>query len=130
MSYFLNPTIPSNYDDVWLIAFRVDPDREQPDFYTIFFNGDRDIPLNENGYIIFFNDLEILYKTIKKIIPEFYSELKETELFTIDVAEMLYLIQTKSIDEYSTIVNSLNIIIDILNCTTKFFPKDYKTKLL
>ena len=55
-----------------LIGFRVDRDREEADFYTVFLIGDRDISLNEDSYIIFFNDLDILYKISEKIIPEIY----------------------------------------------------------
>ncbi len=39
MPFSLNFSIPSNYDEIWLIGLRIDPDTENPDFFTIFFSG-------------------------------------------------------------------------------------------
>ena len=70
-------SIPSIYDEIWLIGLRIDPDIKNYDFFTIIFSGEyEDIALNIDNYII--QDIDdikniskkVNYKIIKKYLKE------------------------------------------------------------
>lgn len=71
-----------------------------------------------------------MYKVIERSIPSIYLKLKAAELGTVDIASMLYLIQQEEIENNCIIVNSLNILLDLLSCTKSYFTKAIKKNYL
>ena len=110
-------SIPSDYNEIWLIGLRIDPDRENCDFFTILFSGDIDVPLTIDNYIVFFDEIDFLSKTIELEVPEIFNDLNTSEIELVDLAQTLYLISVEDIDNSATIVDSLNIIIDLVKAS-------------
>lgn len=126
-----NIVLPDNYESTWLIGFRLDPDREEPKLFTLIFSGDRDFPLAIDGYIIFFNNLDLIPNALELVNYEQRKVVKtpnEIDL-VVDIAVMLYLICEEDIDDSATIVNGLNIIFDLVKATNLPFPSKYKQNL-
>lgn len=123
--------LPDNYESTWLIGFRLDPDLENAKLFTLMFVGDRDFPLAIDGYIIFFNNLDLIPKALELVN---YEQRKVIETpyeidLVVDLAEMLYLICSGDIDDSATIINGLNIIFDLVKATNLPFPSKYKQNL-
>ena len=126
MSYCLNFSIPSDYDDIWLIGLRIDPDKETSDFFTLIFSGDSDIPLTIDNYIVFFNEIDFLSATIEKMFPEIHKKIDISEVYIVDIAQIFYLINLEAIDNSNTILDGLNIIIDLVKASRLTMPDRYK----
>lgn len=121
--YFI---IPPNYDGKYLVGFKLDPDRENCDFFTVVFCGDIDQPLTIDDYIIFFNDISILSKTLEFVAPEILQDLDISDFAIIDIAEMLYLIEREKIDNSAIILNGLNMIFDLVKASRLKMPDECK----
>lgn len=126
MSNSLKFVIPLDYDELWLIGFRIDPDQENYDFLTVIFSGDIDQPLTIDGYIVFFNEIDVLSKTLELVIPEVMQNLDVSEFEIVDLAAALYLIDVGKIDDSAIIVNTLNILIDLVKATRLKMFNEYK----
>jgi hypothetical protein len=129
MSNSLKFDIPPNYDELWVIGFRVDPDRENYDFLTVIFSGDIDRPLTIDGYVIFFNKLDVLSETLELAAPEILQNLDISEFYIVDIAMTIHLIHKGEIDDSVVIVESLNIIIDLVKAARWPMPNEYKSIL-
>lgn len=115
-----------------LIGFRVDPDRDHPDVYTLFVIGDKDEPLMSGGYILFFSNPELVDKALKLSDNNNTKQLgpppQDVDLIC-DAAKSLYLIECEDIDQSATIINFLNILFDLVKATQLAIPEDYKRVL-
>lgn len=118
--------IPPNYDEIWVTGFRIDPDQENYDFLTVIFSGDIDQPLTIDGYIAFFNKIDVLRETLKLAAPEVLQNLDISEIEIVDIATTLYLLNKGEIDDSVVIIESLNIIIDLAKTTKLPMPSEYK----
>jgi hypothetical protein len=126
MSNSLKFDIPTNYDEIWVIGFRIDPDQENYDVLTVIFSGDIDQPLTIDGYIVFFNAIDVLSKTLEIAAPEVFKKIDISEFYIVDIAMTLHLISKGEIDDSVVIVESLNIIIDLAKTTKLPMPSEYK----
>jgi hypothetical protein len=111
-----NVVQPDEIDGISLVGFRLLPESDSPDWYTLFTYGVKDIPVMDNDQVVFFRSLDLVDKayaffddSIKSLSPP-PSELD----YVCDVAEMLYIINNEDRDESATIVNGLNIMFDLL----------------
>jgi hypothetical protein len=129
MSNSLRFDIPINYNEIWVIGFRIDPDREGYDFLTVIFSGDADVPLTIDGYIVFFNRIDVLSKFLELAVPEVLQNLDVSEFYIVDIAMIIYLINKEKIDDAAVIVDSLNIIIDLVKAARFSIPDEYKLAL-
>jgi hypothetical protein len=129
MSNSLKFDIPVNYDEIWITGFRIDPDRENYDVLTVIFSGDTDRPLTIDGYIVFFNKIDVLSKFLEISAPEVLQNLDISEFEVVDIATALYLINKEKIDNSSVIVDSINIIIDLVKAARYPIPDEYKLVL-
>ncbi len=115
-------------EELWLIGFLIDPDSESPDLYTLFFPGEVDEPLVVEDYIVFFVKPETAAKALKisdKNETLINSLPKEVDLIC-EVAGSLYIINYQDIDPDATIVNFLNILLDLIKATGLPMPEDYR----
>ncbi|QUY46219.1 hypothetical protein [Acaryochloris marina] len=119
--------LPRNCESIWLIGFRFDPDIAKPDFLTLIFSGDEDLPLTLNNYILFFRDIKLI-----EIEADPSSEIQNLQLpqeinLVVDIAEISYILFNEDIDESIAILDSLNIIFDLVKATgISFKPIDKK----
>jgi len=120
-----------NKENVWLIGFIIDPDAETPQLYTIFFPGDIDKPLTNQGYILFFSDLQITTKAIKAGDIDYHNFIyPPTEVDLVcNIAELLYLINHETRDDSAIIVDCLNILFDMIRAIHINMPPNYQSIL-
>src|ERR687894_232474 len=59
----------NDIDGVSLIGFRIDPDSESPDIYTLMTYGAKEVPVVVDGQILFFRSLSSV-----KVAYDFFSE--------------------------------------------------------
>ena len=124
-------SLPNNYQATWLIGFRFNPDNPEPKLFTLMFSGNEDIPLSDDGYIIFFENITSVSEALELIPSNQRGSLtipKEIEL-VVDIALILYLTCYEETDDNATIINGLNIIFDLVKSTGIDFPKGYKQSL-
>jgi hypothetical protein len=102
-----------------LIGVGLDPDIEQPDLYYLLYEADKDTPVTDSGRILFFRD-----PTQSKIVADqFASHLSvdnfdiESPLVVCDIAETLYYLTHGGVDESDTVVNSVNLLLDLVDAT-------------
>lgn len=114
-----------------LVGFRLSPDSENPDWYTLFTYGEKDIPIMDNDYLVFFKSVDLIdgaYNIFDNSIKSIFPPPSEIDL-VCDVAEMLYVINHQDSDGSATIVNGLNIIFDLLKAIQVNLPAEYKNVL-
>jgi len=123
-----NVVQPGEINGIALIGFRLSPESESPEWYTLFTYGVKDIPVMDNDQVLFFRSPDLVDKafaffdsSVKSLSPP-PSELE----LVCDVAEMLYIINNETRDESATIVNSLNTIFDLLKAVKMNIPAENK----
>jgi hypothetical protein len=122
---------PADEEILLLVGFRLDPDREDPEVYTLILEDEKDRPLVANDQILFFNKPELAPGALELSDPDFKRHgppPKEVDL-VCDVAECLYLITSENADPSATIINALNIIFDLVQATKLPMPAEYKRAL-
>jgi hypothetical protein len=129
----MNEKIEESFiDAVSLIGFRINPDSEEPEFYTLLDrSGDKDRALTVDSDLIFFAKLEqkqqafnLFREEIKKgcAVPD------EIDLVA-DLAGALYLIENEGLDDSAIILNLLNTIFDLLYSVDIQLSDDKKSLL-
>ncbi|MGL5064473.1 MAG: hypothetical protein ACRC62_31175, partial [Microcoleus sp.] len=86
---------------LWLFGFRIDPEIEEPNLYTLIAYGDRELPLVAGGQLVFFTRPELAINALE-LCGINVSELgtPPTEIDAIcDLAETLYLLDAEDVDE-------------------------------
>ena len=119
---------PSEINGISLVGFRLSPESENPDWYTLFTYGQKDIPVKDNDQVVFFKSLDLVdraYALFDDNIKGLFPPPLELDLIC-DVAEILYIINNEDRDESATIVNGLNTIFDLLKATQMNLPSEYK----
>lgn len=118
-------------EKLYLFGFRIDPDREDPEIYTLFIYGEQERPLVADGYIVFFSQPDLAISALKLCkIDTSQLGMPPTEVALLcDIAEMLHLIRYKDIDDSATILNCLNTVFDLVKATLLPLPNDYKRVL-
>ncbi|MBE9114757.1 hypothetical protein IQ249_02490 [Lusitaniella coriacea LEGE 07157] len=119
------------YENMYLIGFRINPENEEPEAYTILLFGETNRPILINDYIVFFSKPEFARFAVESSEPslmEYLSVPKDVEL-VVDIAQTLYLINSEDIDLDSTILDFLNIFVDLIQPFDSSMPKSYKTQL-
>lgn len=122
---------PSTWNDIWLIGFIIDPDNTEPKLFTLIFTGKTDRPLASESYIVFLNNIKLVPDLMNSIELESGQKtmIPEEIEYVINIPNLLYLISIGDIDESTTVVDSLNIIFDILKETRLSVPDKYKNQL-
>lgn len=113
---------------LWLFGFRIDPETEIPNLYTLIVYGEQEPPLVAGGQLLFFNRPELAINALQLCDID-VSELKNspTKIDAIcDIAETLYLLDAEDFDESATILNCLNPLLDLVKATLIPMPTEYK----
>jgi hypothetical protein len=118
-------------EKLYLFGFRIDPDREEPEIYTLFIYGEQERPLVADGNIVFFSRPDLILSALKLCeIDTSQLGIPPTEVSLVcDIAETLHLISYKDIDDSATILNCLNTVFDLVKATSVPLPNDYKRVL-
>lgn len=117
--------------EIWLIGFSINPDTEYPDLYTLFFPGETDEPLVVEDYIIFFSKPELAAKALKLSAKkeQFLDALPQEVDMVCEIADTLYKVNHQDIDPDATIINCLNILLDLVKAIKLPIPEEYKRVL-
>ncbi len=121
----------NNQQKPWLIGFSINPDTVSPELYTLFFPGEVDKPLLSENYLIFFNTPELATKAFAlsdNAKQNFELPSSEVDL-VCDIAQSLYLISEADVDSSATILNCLNILLDLVKAIKLPMPPEYQTVL-
>jgi hypothetical protein len=116
------------HEELILVGFRVDPNHDGPEFYTVLaVGGDNDRPLTSEGRIVFFVRPELaatalaLDNELSRVGPA--PEALET---FCDVAEALYRVNSQNADPDGVILDCLLVFYDLLRATKLHMPDRYQ----
>ncbi|NJK66920.1 MAG: hypothetical protein HC941_10535 [Microcoleus sp. SU_5_3] len=113
---------------LWLFGFRIDPETEQPNLYTLIVYGEQEPPLVAGGQLVFFTRPELAINALQ-VCDIDVSEVGRPpiEIDAIcDIAETLYLLDSEDFDESAIILNCLNPLFDLVKATLIPMPTEYK----
>lgn len=124
-----NSTISIDDEALYLVGFCLSANEHESDLWTLITSGgDIDRAIVTGSKIIFFNDpelapadLELADNDLKQLGPA-----PQEVVLVCNVPEMLRLVDTESVDETATILNSLNTFFDLLEAVKQPLPSDYK----
>ncbi|MFM9263953.1 hypothetical protein [Tychonema sp. BBK16] len=127
----LPPANPNQEKLLWLCGFRIDPETEAPNLYTLIAYGEQEPPLVAGGQLVFFSRPELAINALQLCdIDVTTLGMPPTEIDAIcDIAETLYLLDAEDIDESDTIVNCLNTLFDLVKAILMPMPTEYKRVL-
>ncbi|MEG3848752.1 hypothetical protein QT971_15410 [Microcoleus sp. herbarium19] len=114
-----------------LFGFRIDPDTEIPNLYTLIVCGEQEPPLVSGGQLVFFTRPELAINALQLCDID-VSELGKppAKIDAIcDIAETLYLLDAEDIDESGIILNCLNSLLNLVKATLTPMPAEYKRVL-
>lgn len=117
---------------LYLVGFRINPDIEKPEVYTLLLCNDVDKPLiTEDGYIVFFTKPEAASMALELGTDDFkkYAPAPNQVELVCDIAKMMFLISEKNCDPDATIINCLNTLSDLVATSDLEMPEEYR-KLL
>jgi hypothetical protein len=120
-------------EDLYLVGFRLDPNSEGPQFYTIFaFGGDNERPITTVGdRVVFFTRPELAAKALAIGDPtmQAFGDPPEDLDMLCDLAETLYLVNSEQTDPDKTIVDCLELLDDLVRATRLNMPPVYQQVL-
>jgi len=122
------PFESSLIEGVALIGFRLNPDSESSDLFTLMAYGDRDFPVQQAGRIVFFCDVALVPVAFKCFPDEITRGLQpplEAQL-VCDLARALHIIETRDCDDSATVLNCLNTLFDLVTASGLYWPNRYK----
>ena len=116
---------------LWLFGFRIDPDTEIPNLYTLIVYGEQEPPLVAGGQLVFFTRPELAINALQLCNIDVKKQGKPpTQIDAIcDIAETLYLLDAEDIDESGTMLNCLNALLNLVAATLTPMPTEYKQVL-
>ncbi|ABF40029.1 hypothetical protein Acid345_1026 [Candidatus Koribacter versatilis Ellin345] len=120
-------------EDLYLVGFRLDPDSEGPQFYTLFaFGGDNERPITTVGdRVVFFTRPELSQRALEIGDPSMQAlgEVPEDLDMLCDIAQTMYLINAESEDSDKIIVDCLEVVDDLVRATRLSMPPLYQEAL-
>ncbi len=122
---------PNQEKLLWLFGFRIDPETETPNLYTLIVYGEQEPPLVAGGQLVFFTRPELAINALQ-LCDINISELGKppTQIDSIcDIAETLYLLDAEDIDESGIMLNCLNALLNLVKVTLTPMPTEYKRVL-
>jgi hypothetical protein len=116
---------------LWLIGFRTSPEADTANFYVLFIHNAKDRPLQVNGKIVLFDNPSLAPRALAQTEPavrELGPAPEDPDLIC-DVAESLRLIAAENRDPSATILNFLNVLLDMVAATNVPLPPGHKRAL-
>jgi len=99
-----------------LVSVRISPQRNNPEFFCLLNEGERDTPLMRDGRVIFFADRtrarQVLRVHASSVVVDEIDV--ETPFVCLDIANTLYVLGLNCVDDQGTVVDTLNLILDFL----------------
>jgi hypothetical protein len=116
---------------LYLFAFRIDPDSATPELLTLFVYGDTERPLTADERILFFSKPELGRQAIEHagLIAQFPDPPPQEVSLTCDLAAALYLVAHADEDEGSVLLNCANTLLDMI-AASQFAVPDAHSRVL
>jgi len=114
---------------VWRLgAIRIDPDMDHPELYCLILEGAKDRPLLCDGRILFFTELDRAEELIAKYGSDLPYDWKDLEkpFFHCDIAEALHALTEEQVDQNASILDAVNFLLDLVECSPVPMPASYK----
>jgi hypothetical protein len=127
-------TTPSHGDDapqLFLFAFRIDPDSTAPELLTLFVYDDAERPLMADDRVLFFTKPELARSAIEQagLREQFPHPPPRDVSLTCDIAAALYLVAHGDEDDASVLLNCVNTLLDMI-AATRFAVPDEHSRVL
>jgi hypothetical protein len=120
-------------EDLVLVGFRIDPDSDDPQFYTLFaFGGENERPITTVGdRIVFFSAPELAQSALEISDPTMQAlgDPPEQLEMLCDVAEAMYLVNSEESDPEQIILDCLGALDDMVRATRLSMPPAYQQAL-
>jgi hypothetical protein len=118
-------------DGIALVGFRLNPDSQSPDVFTLVTYGDCDSPVQEDGEILFFTEPALALKAYERYAEDIRAVLPPPTKVDLvcDIPAALWIVESQDRDESATVLNCLNTIFDLVRATGFDWPADYKRVL-
>lgn len=114
-----------------LIGFLLDPNRDEPQLYCLMREGQVDVPLMASGRIVLFAEMgraaELLHR-YGRVADGEVPDIERPFLFC-DVAQTLHRLSMGGIDDESAILNTVNLLLDLVVATGVPFDERRRTAL-
>ena len=117
---------------IWRLAgFRLDGDKDYPEFYCLVLEADKDAPLMVNGRIALFLDRE----RAEEIILHYGAGLQydwadvDNVFYRCDIASALHVLSVGAYDDTRVIIEVVNLLLDLIRCVTVPTPVRFKEVL-
>ena len=124
---------PKSTEDLALVGFRIDPEAEGPQFYTLFaLGGDNERPITTVGERVVFFPTPDLASNALEIGDPSMQELGEPPLeleMLCDVAQTMYLVNNEDEDPDRVILDCLEVLDDLVRATRLSVPPQYQEAL-
>jgi hypothetical protein len=123
---------PPPLEALYLVGFRLDPDSEGPQFYTLFvLESDNDRPLVSEGRVVFFGRPEQANAALKlstNDMARLGPGPKELEIFC-DMADSLHIANAQNEDADGVLLETIAIFDDLIRATQINVPAQYMAVL-
>lgn len=120
-------------EDLYLVGFRIDPNAEGPQFYSVFaFGGENERPITTVGdRVVFFTSPQLAGKAMEIGDPTMSAIGAAPEELDMlcDIAHALYLVNSESADPERVILDCLEVIDDLVRATRLNMPQHYQEAL-
>jgi hypothetical protein len=123
---------PPPLEALYLIGFRLDPESEGPQFYTLFvLESDNDRPLVCEGRVVFFARPEQANAALKlsnNDMARLGPAPKELEIFC-DIADSLHIVNSQNEDTDGVLLETIALFDDLIRATQINVPAQYMSVL-
>ncbi|HEY3927933.1 MAG TPA: hypothetical protein VGL89_06145 [Candidatus Koribacter sp.] len=124
---------PKPSEDLYLVGFRIDPNAEGPQFYSLFaFGGDNERPITTVGdRVVFFARPELAAQALEIGDPSMQAlGTPPDDLDMIcDIAQTMYLVNSETADPDRIIGDCLEVLDDLVRATRISVPPVYQEAL-
>jgi len=122
----------SEIPDYWtLLGIWIRREDGLPELCTAMLNGERDVPLMDEGTIVFFRRPGDAEEMIDRFGPVTDAERRGLEAVSVycEIAALLEVVRTGRTDEYAVVVDTLNAVLDLIAATGVGMPDDIRHTL-
>ena len=112
-----------------IIGIGINPESTETDFFLLAVEDDSAIirPIIHENYIVIFTDIKLADNVLNLANLDIINigPAPQEETFLIDITQVLYLIDSQNIDNSATLLNFINVAIDLIKATEYTIPDNY-----
>jgi len=102
-----------------LLAIGIDPDKSTPELYGLIHEREADVPLMQDGRIVFFTDPTRTRELIQRHGALLAADKIDLDkpFFRCDVAQALYFLSVGGNDEDASVLRAVNVLLDLVKAS-------------